>query len=181
MEHINILVLGHQLSDPVQWVLYLADRFQQPITHEVFHEPDRCLVVELTTGGYHMVTKGPVYALLDKEESYRILLAQPVDVVLYFQSVFASKLHVIQRDFDIISPLLAVHPTRPPVFTVLNDIYCGRNLETRLSSDQLNQYRIPESCVFETSISSPSESMGCAEGADEVFEALLDVLDCMKT
>lgn len=175
MQHLNILVLGHQLADPIQWVLYLADRFQQPITQEVFHEPDRCLVVELTTGGYHMITKAPVHALLTEEESYRVLLAQPVDVVMYFQSVFANALHVIQRDFTIVSRLLAARPTRLPVFTLLNDIYCGRNVETHLSPSELNQYRIPESYVFRTSISSPSESRGCAKGADEVFTALLNL------
>jgi len=179
MQPINILALGHQLADPIQWVLYLADRFQQPITQEVFHKPDRCLVVELTTGGYHIVTKAPIHALLTEEESYRILLAQPVDVVIYFQSVFVSKLHVIQRDFKIFNRLLAVRPTRLPVFTLLNDIYCGRNVETLLSPDELNQYRIPESYVFRTSISSPSESRGCADGADEVFTALVDVLNGM--
>jgi hypothetical protein len=169
------------LADPILWVLYLADRFQQPITHEVFHEPDRCLVVELTTGGYHMVTKAPVHTLWAEEESYRVLLAQPVDVVMYFQSVFVNKLHAIRRDFNIVSRLLAAHPKRLPVFTLLNDISCGRHVETLLSPDELNLYRIPESYVFRTSISYPSDSGGCTKGADEVFAALLNVLNSMRT
>ena len=175
MQHLNILALGHQLADPIQWILYLEDRFQQPITQEVFHEPDRCLVVELTTGDYHMVTKAPVHALWTEEESYRVLLAQPVDVVMYVQSVFVYALHALQRDFTIVNRLLVERPARLPVFTLLNDIHCGESAEARLASEELTRYRIPGSRVFRTAISHPAETRGCAHGADEVFAALLNL------
>ena len=180
MQHINILALGHKLADPIQWVLYLEERFQQPITQEVFHEPDRCLIVEVTNGDYHIATKAPVHALLTKEESYRVLLAQPVDLMIYIQSVFTHAFKAIQRDFTIVNRLLDERPTRFPVFTLLNDIHCGESAEARLTSEELTCYRIPDSRVFRTAISHPAETRGCAYGADEVFDALIDVLDGMK-
>ncbi len=181
MQNINVTVLGHELADPIMWVLYLADRFNQPIRQEVFHDPDRCLVVELTTARYRMVTKAPVHALWAEEDSYRVLLAQPVDVAMYFQSVFVNALHLIQRDFDIVNRLLAAHPTHPPVFTLWNDIFCGKEKGDLLTAEQLNQYRIVGSRVFQTSIRYMPYSETCARGADEVFEALLNVLDEMRT
>ncbi len=178
MQNINVMVLGHQFAEPIMWILYLADRFKQPITQEVFNEPDRCLVIELATVRYRMVTKAPVHALLTEEDSYRVLLAQPADVIIYFQSIFVEGLHLIQRDFHIVSRLLAEHPSYPPVFTLLNDISCGKNTDdTLLSMDELNQYTIPGSQVFQTSIGYWPNAENCAAGADEVFSELLNILN----
>ncbi len=123
-----------------------------------------------------MVTKAPFHALWTVEDSYRVLLAQPVDVVLYFQSVVIELLVLSQQDFQIVSRLLAVCPTCPPVFTLLNDIYCGE-YGTLLPAEELNQYILPGSRIFRTAISYLGATKGCARGADEVFTALLDVLN----
>jgi hypothetical protein len=181
MQHINVLVLGHQFAAPTMWVQYLAQRFKQPLTPEVFHGPDRCVVVEVNTAHYRMVTKAPVHALRHLEDSYRVLLAQPVDVLLYFQSIFVELEYLNRWDFDIVSPLLAARPTCPPVFTLLNDFYCGESNRTLLSEEELNQYILPGSRVFRTAISYLGTTKGCERGADEVFDALLDLLDGMRT
>ncbi len=178
MQDINVIVLGHQLADPSMWIKYLADRFKQPVTQEVFHEPDRCLVIELDTAHYRMVTKAPVHALRNEADSYRVLFSQPVDALIYVQSIFVEGLHLIQRDFHIVSRILAEHPSCPPVFTLLNDIFCGKNADdTLLSVDELNAYIIPDSRVFHTSISYWPNAENCAIGADEVFSELLNILN----
>ena len=162
------------------WVQYLAKRFKQSITQEVFHEPDRCLGVELKTQHYRMVTKAPFHALRAIEESYRVLLASPVDVLIYFQSIFAELDQLNRRDFDIVSRLLASRSSCPPVFTLLNDFYCGE-YGTLLPTEELNQYIIPGSRVFRTAISYlGGATKSCERGAEEVFDALLDVLDNMR-
>ena len=163
------------------WALYLARRFKQPLRQEVFNKPDRCLVVEFNAAGYRVIAKAPIHALWSEEDSYRVLLAQPVDVLVYFQSIFIELEHLNRRDFDIVSRLLAARPTCPPVFTLLNDIYCGESQRALLPEEELSQYILPGSRVFRTVISYLPTTETCAIGAEEVFDALLDVLNRIKT
>ncbi len=181
MKNISVVVAGHQFGEPLMWVLYLSNRFKKQVSTEVLLEPDRSIFLEIQTDKYVILTKAPIHPLLNKEESYRILLTQHADVVIYVQSVFADFLYLIQRDFDIVSPLLAVRPIRPPVFTLLNDIYCGMSRHrTLLSAEELNRYRIPGSRVFRTAIGDLPAVGNCSMGANDVFDELLNVLNDMK-
>ncbi len=175
MRNINVLVAGHQFADPGMWIIYLAHRFNKRTRREVLREPDGCIVVELKTKNYHMLTKAPHHALFDEEESYRLLLAQSADVVIYVQSIFVEQLHLIQRDFDLVSRLLAARPDCPPVFTLLNDSYCGQYQGTLLAEEELKHYIIPGSRVFRTAIGYRPTSGNCVTGADEVFDAVLNL------
>lgn len=180
MQNINVIVAGHQFADPGMWIGYLVRRFNTYPSVEVLCEPDQCFLVELNTEYYRMITKAPHHALRYEKDSYRLLLTQPADVIIYVQSVFVEMLHLIQRDFNIVSRLLAARPTCPPVFTLLNDIYCGE-CGTPLPAEELNQYKIPESRVFRTAIGNLSASEYCARGADEVFDEILKLFNDMRT
>ncbi|MCP4396043.1 MAG: hypothetical protein GY801_01860 [bacterium] len=111
---------------------------------------------------------------LPEEESYQVLLTQPADVVIYVQSIVAELSHLMKMDFHIVSRILSEYPQKPPIFTLLNDMYCG-DYGTLLAEEELTKYVIPSSRVFRTAIRYLPASKNCATGADEVFDELLKI------
>jgi len=177
MQKSIVIVAGHQFAEPCMWGIYLAKRFNHHATQEILQEPDRCLLVEIQTEHHTILTKAPIHALFHEKESYRVLLTQPADAVIYFQSICAELVHLSKRDFNIVRPLLAARPDCPPVFTLLNDIYCGSPHVTTLPETELNKYIIPGSRVFRTAISYLPAVGEYSTGADEVFDELVKVLN----
>ncbi|MCP4397718.1 MAG: hypothetical protein GY801_10515 [bacterium] len=175
MRNINVVVAGHQFADPVMWILYLADRFKKQPDCETLQRPDRCLVFETKTASYSMRTKAPVHPFLTKEDSYRLLFTQQVDIILHIQSVVAEQLHLTERDLTIVNRILTELPYTPSVFTLLNDSYCGKYHGSVLPDEELNKYVIPGSRVFRTAIGYRPTSGNCSIGADEVFDELLKI------